>query len=157
LDGDLALQAEAIERAVRFKAGVVGKDEREEKPEGGRALLNLGHTFAHALEAETGYGKLLHGEAVAIGLVLATHLSALLGFCPKEDISRTAVHLASVGLPIRIADLSAERLLFHMKQDKKMRDGRMNFVLTRGAGKAFTSREVPEDMVRRTLLESGAV
>jgi shikimate kinase/3-dehydroquinate synthase len=157
LNGDAALLSEAVERAVRFKAEVVGDDEREEKPDGGRALLNLGHTFAHALEAETGYGgALLHGEAVATGLVLATHLSASLELCPQEDVSRIAAHLASVGLPHRIAGLSAEQLLRHMKQDKKMRDGKMTFVLTRGIAKAFTSRDVPEDQVRRTLLANGA-
>ncbi len=158
LAGDAAVQAEAIERAVRFKARVVGDDEREEKPNDGRALLNLGHTFAHALEAETGYGGgLLHGEAVAAGLVMATHLSALLGLCPQEDASRVAAHLASVGLPVRIAGLPVDRLLGHMKQDKKMRGGRLTFVLTRGIGKAFTSRDVPEDLVRETLLAAGAV
>jgi shikimate kinase/3-dehydroquinate synthase len=157
LDGDVALLTEAVERAVRFKAAVVGDDEREEKADGGRALLNLGHTFAHALEAETGYGgELLHGEAVATGLVLATHLSALLGYCPSEDVGRVAAHLVNVGLPGRIADLPAERLLGHMKQDKKMRDGKMTFVLTRGIGKAFTSRDVPEALVRQTLLDFGA-
>ena len=137
---------------------MVGDDEREEKADGGRALLNLGHTFAHALEAETGYGgQLLHGEAVATGLVLATHLSALLGYCPSEDVSRVGAHLDNVGLPGRIADLPAERLLGHMKQDKKMRDGKMTFILTRGIGKAFTSRDVPEALVRQTLLDFGAV
>jgi shikimate kinase/3-dehydroquinate synthase len=158
LDGDQALFAEAVERAVRFKAGVVGDDERETKPNDGRALLNLGHTFAHALEAETGYGNgLLHGEAVATGLVLATQLSATLGLCPQEDPGRIAAHLASVGLPIRIAGLPADRLLFHMKQDKKMRGGKLTFVLTRGIGQAFTSRDVPEDAVRATLLGGGAI
>jgi shikimate kinase/3-dehydroquinate synthase len=158
LAGDAALLSEAIERAVRFKAAVVGDDERETKPNDGRALLNLGHTFAHALEAETGYGgNLLHGEAVATGLVLATHLSALLGLCPQEDTSRVAAHLASVNLPTSIASLPADNLLAHMKQDKKMRDGRLSFVLTRGIGKAFTSRDVPETAVREALLAGGAV
>jgi shikimate kinase/3-dehydroquinate synthase len=158
LDGAQADLAEAIERAVRFKAHVVGDDERETKPNDGRALLNLGHTFGHALEAETGYGQgLLHGEAVATGLVLATQLSALLGHCPQEDPSRVAAHLASVGLPTRIAGLKAENLLAHMKQDKKMRGGRLTFVLSRGIGKAFTSHDVPEAAVRATLLAGGAV
>ncbi len=157
LGGDAALLAQAVEYAVRFKAGVVGDDERETKPNDGRALLNLGHTFAHALEAETGYGGgLLHGEAVAAGLVLATALSARLGLCPQEDASRVAAHLAGVGLPVRIAGLPAERLLAHMKQDKKMRDGSLSFVLTRGIGRAFTSRDVPEDAVWETLLDGGA-
>jgi shikimate kinase/3-dehydroquinate synthase len=158
LAGDAALLAEAVERAVAFKAGVVGDDEREEKPNDGRALLNLGHTFAHALEAETGYtGALLHGEAVATGLVLATALSARLGLCPQEDPGRIAAHLASVDLPTRIAGLPAENLLAHMKQDKKMRGGKLTFVLTRGIGQAFTSRDVPEDSVRDVLHANGAV
>ena len=158
LDGDSTLLGEAVEKAVRFKAQVVGDDEREAKPNNGRALLNLGHTFAHALEAETGYGQgLLHGEAVATGLVLATHLSATLGLCPQEDTSRVAAHLESVGLPIRIAGLPVERLLSHMKQDKKMRGGRLTFVLTHGIGQAFTSNDVPEEAVRATLRAGGAI
>lgn len=158
LDGDDALLAEAIKRAVQFKASVVAGDERETKPNNGRALLNLGHTFAHALEAETGYGgALLHGEAVAAGLVLATHLSAQLGLCPQEDVSRVAAHITQTGLPAKIAGLPAERLLTHMKQDKKMRGGKLTFVLTRGFGKAFTCNEVAEDAVRATLLANGAV
>ncbi len=156
--GDKEAQASAIEHAVRFKARVVGDDERETKPNDGRALLNLGHTFAHALEAETGYGGgLLHGEAVATGLVLAAHLSASLGLAPQEDAPRIAQHLAETGLPVRIADLSAEHLLAHMKLDKKNRGGKLHFVLTRGIGRAFTSGDVPEDVVRATLLANGAI
>lgn len=158
LDGDDALLAEAIARSVSFKAAVVAGDERETKPNDGRALLNLGHTFAHALEAETGYGRaLLHGEAVATGLVLATHLSAQLGLCPQEDVSRVATHIAQTGLPDRISGLPADRLLAHMKQDKKMRGGKLTFVLTKGIGKAFTCNEVPEDAVHTTLFANGAV
>jgi shikimate kinase/3-dehydroquinate synthase len=100
---------------------------------------------------------LLHGEAVATGLVLATHLSAALGLCPQENTSRVAAHLESVDLPIRIAGLSVERLLSHMKQDKKMRGGQLTFVLTHGIGQAFTSNDVPEEAVRATLLAGGAV
>jgi len=158
LAGDASLIAEAVEWAVRFKAQIVGDDERETKPNDGRALLNFGHTFAHALEAETGYGNsLLHGEAVATGLVLATHLSAMLELCPQEDTSRVASHLHAVGLPTQIARLPAERLLSLMKQDKKMRGGRLHFVLTRGIGQAFTSNDVPEELVRNVLLANGAV
>jgi len=158
LEGDGVLQAYAVEQAVKLKAAIVGDDEREEKPNNGRALLNLGHTFAHALEAETGLGAgLLHGEAVAIGLVLAARLSALLGFLPDNLPSRIASHLASTGLPHRIPELPAENLLAHMKQDKKMRDGKLTFILLRGIGEAFTNREVPEALVRQTLLDYGAV
>ncbi len=157
VEGDTATLADAIERAVTFKANVVSVDEREEKVNNGRALLNLGHTFAHALETETGYGgDLLHGEAVGIGIVLAMELSVLLGFCPREDTDRVAKHLASVGLPIRIRDLPMEHLLKHMKQDKKMRDGKLTFVLMRGIGQAFTNNDVPEDAVRAILLSGGA-
>jgi shikimate kinase/3-dehydroquinate synthase len=157
LEGDLALLAEAVEHAVHFKAGVVGDDEREEKPNNGRALLNLGHTFAHALEAETGYGTaLLHGEAVAIGIVLAMRLSVSLGLCLAEDATRVADHLSAVALPTRIANLAAENLLAHMKQDKKMRDSKLTFVLTRGIGLAFTRADVPEEAVRDVLLWGGA-
>jgi shikimate kinase/3-dehydroquinate synthase len=158
LAGDTALLAQAVERAVAFKAKIVGDDEREEKPNDGRALLNLGHTFAHALEAETGYGAgLLHGEAVATGLVLATDLSARLGHCPQEDTGRIAAHLAAIGLPTRINNLPADNLLTHMKQDKKMRAGTLTFILTHGIGQAFTSRNVPEPTVRAVLLSNGAV
>ncbi len=157
LDGGDTLLAEAIARTVRFKASVVAGDERETKPNNGRALLNLGHTFAHALEAETGYGStLLHGEAVATGLVLATHLSAQLNLCPQEDVSRIAAHITQTGLPPRIAGLNAEHLLAHMKQDKKMRGGKLTFILTKGIGRAFTCNEVPEDAVRATLIANGA-
>jgi shikimate kinase/3-dehydroquinate synthase len=158
LAGAPALLAEAVSRAVRFKADIVADDERETRPENGRALLNLGHTFAHALEAESGYGgALLHGEAVAIGLVLATALSAALNHCPPADVDRIAGHLAGLGLPTAIAGLNATRLLAHMRQDKKMRDSRLSFVLTRGIGRAFTSNEVPDDVVHTVLLAHGAV
>jgi shikimate kinase/3-dehydroquinate synthase len=158
LNGDAALLAQAVERAVAFKAAVVGDDEREMKPNGGRALLNLGHTFGHALEAETGYGQgLLHGEAVAVGIILATQLSANLGFCPQEDASRIAAHFSTVGLPTRINNLPAEHLLAHMKQDKKMKGGKLTFILTHGIGQAFTCPEVTEDAVRNVLLTNGAV
>jgi shikimate kinase/3-dehydroquinate synthase len=158
LAGDSRLLADAVRRAVQFKAAVVGDDERETKPNDGRALLNLGHTFAHALEAETGYGQaLLHGEAVATGLVLAAHLSAALGLCPQEDSPRIAAHLTEFGLPVRINGLKADRLIGHMTRDKKMRNGQLTFVLSRGIGRAFTSSDVPPEAVRATLLANGAV
>lgn len=158
LAGNRELLAEAILRAAAFKAQVVGADEREEKPSDGRALLNLGHTFAHALERETGYSDaLLHGEAVAVGLGLGFRLSARLGVAREEDAARVIAHLAAVGLPSELAMLnrrfSASALLGHMQGDKKVRDGRLTFVLARGIGHAYTSREVAGDAVR-DLLES---
>ncbi len=158
--GDRDAQAEAILRACAFKAAVVGDDEREEKPNDGRALLNLGHTFAHALEAEVGYGGgLLHGEAVAVGLGLAFRLSARLGHCAFADAARVAAHLDSVGLPSEPGMLnrrfSAGRLLAAMRRDKKMRDGRLHFVLVRGVGQAFTSADVPEAAVQDLLRDEG--
>lgn len=158
--GDPETQAEAILRACAFKAAVVGDDEREEKPNDGRALLNLGHTFGHALEAEYGYsGGLLHGEGVAIGLGLAFRLSARLGVCAPADADRVAAHLGAVGLTAELAQLnrrfSAAGLLGHMRRDKKVRDGALTFVLARGIGQAFTARDVDEEAVLATLREAG--
>ena len=158
--GDRDLQAEAVLRACAFKAAVVGDDEREEASSDGRALLNLGHTFGHALEAEVGYGGgLLHGEAVAVGLGLAFRLSAGLGLCDPEDAARVAEHLQAVGLPSEPGMLnrrfSAGRLVAHMRRDKKMRDGVLHFVLVRGVGQAFTSSEVPEGVVVELLRAEG--
>jgi shikimate kinase/3-dehydroquinate synthase len=157
--GERAAQAEAIVRACAFKAAVVADDEREERPSGGRALLNLGHTFGHALEADLGYGAILHGEAVAVGIGLAFRLSAKLGFCNAADAERVVAHLESVGLPAELTTLnrrfSASHLTALMRRDKKMRDGALHFVLVRGIGAAFTSSEVPEAAVLELLREAG--
>ncbi len=158
--GDPDARAEAVLRACAFKAMVVGEDEREEKPNDGRALLNLGHTFAHAFEAEVGYGGgLLHGEAVAVGLGLAFRLSARLGHCSPSDADRVAAHLESVGLPSEPGMLnrrfSASALIANMKRDKKMRDGTLHFVLAHGIGHAFTSGDVPEEAVLALLRDEG--
>lgn len=155
-----AILCEAIERTCAFKAAVVAEDELEQNSSGGRALLNLGHTFGHALEAEMGYdGRLLHGEAVSVGLRLALMLSVRLGYCPQEDLDRVTRHLQACGMPWRISDTgvtcSAETLLRHMTRDKKMQNGRLTFILLRGIGQAFTSRDVPEDAVRAVLEEDG--
>jgi len=160
LNGDRDAQAEAIKRACAFKAAVVGDDEREERPNDGRALLNLGHTFGHALEAEYGYdGGLLHGEGVAIGLGLAFRLSARLGHCSPQDAERVTAHVAAMGLPADLSMLnrrfSAARLVGHMRRDKKMRDGALHFVLARGIGQAFTSADVPPDAVTDLLRDEG--
>jgi shikimate kinase/3-dehydroquinate synthase len=157
--GDREAQAEAVLRACAFKAQVVGDDEREEKPNDGRALLNLGHTFGHALEAEFGYGAVLHGEAVATGIGLAFRLSANLGLCSHQEAERVIGHLNAIGLPGEIALLnrrvSAARLVAHMQRDKKMRDGRLNFVLVHGIGRAFTRSDVPPDAVVDLLRSQG--
>lgn len=158
--GDRDAQGEAIKRACAFKAVVVGDDEREEKPNDGRALLNLGHTFGHALEAEYGYdGGLLHGEGVAVGLGLAFKLSARLGHCSAADADRVVSHVAAVGLPAELSMLnrriSASTLIGHMRRDKKVRDGALNFVLARGIGKAFTSSDVSVDAVSDLLRDEG--
>ncbi len=157
--GDRAAQAEAVLRACAFKAMVVGDDERETKPNDGRALLNLGHTFGHALEAELGYGAILHGEAVATGIGLAFRLSAKLGLCPPDEAERVVTHMAAIGLPAEMHQLnrrlSASRLIGHMRKDKKMRDGQLAFVLVRGIGQAFTRRDVPPEAVTDLLREAG--
>ncbi len=159
IGGDRDVQAEAVLRACAFKAQVVGDDEREEKPSGGRALLNLGHTFGHALEADLGYGNILHGEAVAVGLGLAFRLSVRLGFCEAADAERVVAHIAAVGLPAELAMLnrrfSAERLAALMQRDKKMRDGRLTFVLARGIGRGFTDSAVPMAAVLELLRDEG--
>ncbi len=144
----------AVVRSCALKAAVVAADEREG---GARALLNLGHTFGHALEAETGFGdELLHGEAVAIGMVMAFDLSVRLGYCPAANAARVRRHLAAMGLPTAIAGSAnrrwdAERLIAHMARDKKVRDGRVAFVLARGIGQAFVARDVAPDAVRLLL------
>jgi shikimate kinase / 3-dehydroquinate synthase len=158
--GNREAQAEAIMRACAFKAAVVGDDEREEKPNDGRALLNLGHTFGHALEADYGYGGgLLHGEGVAVGLGLAFRLSARLGHCGAEDADRVVAHVAAMGMPAELRMLnrrfSAETLIGHMRRDKKVRDGALQFVLARGVGQTFTARDVPVEAVTELLRDEG--
>jgi 3-dehydroquinate synthase len=148
----------AIAVACRGKAATVSADEREQ--EGGvRALLNLGHTFGHALEAATGYSdRLLHGEAVAIGIALAFAYSEQEGLSPPADTRRAVAHLAEVGLPTRIADipgapLAADTLMHHIAQDKKVSRGKLSFILVRGIGKAFVARDVAPDSIAAFLRE----
>lgn len=156
-DGDLAARLKAIETSVAMKARIVIADEREA---GQRALLNLGHTFGHALEAWTGYcDRLLHGEGVAIGMCLAFRLSEKLGLCPAGTAQRVATHLSSVGLPTRIADIpgggvpTPVRLVQLMEQDKKVQDGLLTFVLARDVGEAFITRDVRREQVEAFLAE----
>jgi 3-dehydroquinate synthase len=154
--GDTAARAYAVEQSCRAKARVVASDERET---GQRALLNLGHTFGHALEAALGYGgELLHGEGVAIGMTIAFDVSVRLGLAPATDAARVRRHLGAVGLPTRPpgGNWDIDRLLALMAQDKKVRDGRINFVLARGIGKAFVARDVDTEVVRAVLQQAVA-
>jgi 3-dehydroquinate synthase len=144
----------AIAHSIRTKARVVALDERED---GIRALLNLGHTFGHALEAESGFSdRLLHGEAVAIGMVLAFQLSEALGHCAAGTAARVAGFLRQCGLPtspraIFPEGTTAEPLMAHMRHDKKNRGGRITLILARGAGEAFADATVPEDAILKVL------
>ncbi|HSG95022.1 MAG TPA: 3-dehydroquinate synthase, partial [Afifellaceae bacterium] len=129
-----------------------------EREAGQRALLNLGHTFAHALEGACGYdaARLVHGEAVAIGLVLAHEFSTALGLAPAEDTERVRAHLSQAGLPVAISaipgpPLATAQLMHHVGQDKKVRSGRLTFILTRGIGRAFIAEDVGEEKVRQFL------
>jgi 3-dehydroquinate synthase len=154
IEGDAAARRHAVLTSCAAKAAIVAADERET---GLRALLNLGHTFGHALEAETGYsGELLHGEAVAVGLVMAFELSARLNLCPAEDAARVRRHLATVGLPTGLEAFGGrawdtQRLAQHMRRDKKVRDGRVTFVLARGIGQAFLAENVAAAEVEALL------
>jgi 3-dehydroquinate synthase len=149
-------RAEAIARACAAKARFVLEDEKET---GVRALLNLGHTFGHALEATTGYSdRLLHGEGVAIGMVLAHAFSAKLGLAPSQDTGRVIGHLKTAGLPTNLSDIpgelaSTEALMAAIAQDKKVSRGALTFILTRGIGKSFIEKNVDAGAVSAFLEE----
>jgi 3-dehydroquinate synthase len=149
----------AVATSCRAKAAIVGRDEREA---GERALLNLGHTFGHALEAAAGYSeRLLHGEAVAIGIVLAFRLSHRLGRCRGEEAARVAAHFSAVGLPTKLSDVAGglpgtDALLALMAQDKKVRAGALVFILVRGIGAAEIAQGIDMQAVRETLDEAGS-
>jgi 3-dehydroquinate synthase len=146
----------AIAVACRGKAGVVARDERET---GERALLNLGHTFGHAFEAAAGFStKLLHGEAVSLGIACAFEFSSKLGLLPPADAERAIRHLAAVGLPTHIKDVpavqtNADTLMALIAQDKKVRRGKLTFILLRGVGRAFVAPDVDPAEVRAFLAE----
>ena len=152
--GDPAALERIVAQCCRMKAAIVARDERET---GERALLNLGHTFGHALEAATGFSdRLLHGEGVAVGMALAFRLSARLGLSPAADAERIERHLRTMGLPAAISDiegprLSAGALIRHMMHDKKAKDGKLTFVLVRGLGHAFVTSDVPMEEVTKVL------
>ncbi|MEL6424198.1 MAG: 3-dehydroquinate synthase, partial [Pseudomonadota bacterium] len=152
--GDQAARIEAVRRSCQMKADIVARDETER---GDRALLNLGHTFGHALEAATEYSdRLLHGEGVAIGCALAFETSQRLGLCAQEAPSRVRAHLSRMGMKTTLRDIPgdlpwAETLIALMGQDKKVRDGQIAFILARGIGEVFVTRDVDPAIVRQVL------
>ena len=143
----------AIYHSCRNKAEVVAADERES---GQRALLNLGHTFGHAIEAGMGYGVWLHGEAVAAGTVLAAELSRRLGHLTDADVVRIAALFARARLPVKAPALGVDTYLAYMGVDKKVEAGRLRFVLLRRLGEAFVTAEVPPELLQATLAETTA-
>lgn len=157
--GDRDALMHAIETSCRAKAAIVAADERESNV---RALLNLGHTFGHALEAATGFSnRLVHGEGVAVGMALAFDLSVQLGLCPSQDCVRVMHHLERAGLPFRLSDVpgalpDADSLIALMAQDKKVVDGTLTFILARGIGEAFITRDVGIDALRALLTQQKA-
>jgi len=157
IDGDPRARQHAVLESCAAKAEIVAADERES---GRRALLNLGHTFGHALEVETGFGdELLHGEAVAIGMVMAFELSTRLELCPAEDTARLRRHLAAVGLATELQQgqgriWDPRRLVEHMSRDKKVSGGRSTYVLARGIGQAFLCDQVDPAAVQSLLTDS---
>ena len=149
---DATALTEAIYRSCANKARVVAADEREA---GLRALLNLGHTFGHAIEAGMGYGNWLHGEAVAAGTMLACDLSRRMGLFTQTDCNRAEALFRQANLPVKAPDLGAAEYLRHMGVDKKVEEGKLRFVLLRAIGEAFVS-ESPADLLQQTLTEAVA-
>lgn len=149
--------AAIVQTCCEIKARIVQADERETASQGGRALLNLGHTFAHAIENVAGYGEILHGEAVAIGLVLAARLSVRLGTLSESDANVVETAVAEQQLPTEIpASLPAEALLDAMTRDKKARQGKPKFIVLRAIGEAAIEPAVDPGLVRELLREAGA-
>jgi len=147
-----------IRRCCEIKAGIVRADERETAKEGGRALLNLGHTFGHAVEQVAGYGAYLHGEAVAIGLVAAAELSRRLGLIDARACERISAVIAAHDLPLQLREpLPVEALLDAMRRDKKVRAGLPRFVVLRALGEAITKDGIDEALARECFAAVGAV
>ena len=144
-DGDVL--AHAIEHSCANKAEVVAADEFETAREGGRALLNLGHTFGHAIEAGAGYGQWLHGEAVAAGIVMAVELSRRMGWLSSGDADRVRRLMQAAGLPVRGPDLGAARYLELMSHDKKVIAGNLRLVLLKALGEAVTCNDAPQEEI----------
>jgi 3-dehydroquinate synthase len=147
---DPAVLAEAIRRACEIKAAIVAADEREQGP---RALLNLGHTFGHAIEAGAGYGRLLHGEAVATGLVLAAELSARIGRLPAADAQRVRELIAAAGLPVDPPGIGRAQMLELMAMDKKVKGGKIRLVLLDAIGRAAVCDDYPREALEALLEE----
>ncbi len=159
INGDLRAQTQAVVTSCKAKADIVALDERES---GARGLLNLGHTFGHALEAEAKYnGSLLHGEAISIGMLMAHDISVELGFCASEDAQTVRSHFHKIGLPLETSFVSSNalggkrlevsRLMDHMSRDKKVNDGRLTFVMTKGIGQAYLDNAVDMTTVAEFL------
>jgi 3-dehydroquinate synthase len=148
LGGDAAALAHVIRRSCEIKAEIVGRDEREH---GDRALLNLGHTFGHALEAATGYREWLHGEAIGAGLVMAARMSHECGYLTPEELDRVTRLIARTGLPTHVSNVKPDVALEHMRIDKKVQAGKIRLVLPRGIGGAFVTADYGEAALRRTL------
>jgi 3-dehydroquinate synthase len=148
LAGDAAALAYVIRRSCEIKAEIVGRDEREQ---GDRALLNLGHTFGHALEAATGYKEWLHGEAIGAGLVMAAGMSREFGHLTAEELDRVTRLVARAGLPTHISNVKPDVALDLMRIDKKVKAGRIRLVLMRGIGSAFVTADYGEPALRHTL------
>ncbi|WP_407923890.1 3-dehydroquinate synthase [Curvivirga aplysinae] len=157
IDGAMSARIEAVKRSCLAKANIVAQDEKEG---GVRALLNLGHTFGHALESAVGYGgRLVHGEAVAIGMVMAFDLSVAMGLCPSDDAARLRRHLAAVGLPTDPTHIpgmtwNTEDLIARMATDKKVADGNLTFILARSMGDSFITQDVKVEQLALTVSES---
>jgi 3-dehydroquinate synthase len=146
---DVAALTEAVARSCRYKAGVVSRDEQEQ---GERMLLNFGHTFGHAIEVEQGYGGLLHGQAVAVGMVLAARLAVQLRRAPQADVDRLVALLRRAGLPTALPEgLGPEAIVARMKLDKKSLSGLPRLILWRGIGRAEIVRDVPEAAIVQAL------
>jgi 3-dehydroquinate synthase len=148
LAGEPGALAHVIRRSCQIKAAIVGQDEREH---GERALLNLGHTFGHAIESATGYGRWLHGEAVGAGMVMAARMSHASGALPREDLQRLIGLIERLGLPTSVLDVPAQVMLEHMRIDKKVLGGRIRLVLPRRIGAAFVTADYDQDLLLRTL------
>jgi len=148
LAGDAAALANVVRRSCEIKAEIVGRDEREQ---GDRALLNLGHTFGHAVESATQYTEWLHGEAIGAGLVMAACMSHESGYITPEELERVTRLVARAGLPTHVSNVKPNVALDHMRIDKKVQAGRIRLVLLRGIGNAFVTADYAEPALHRTL------